>query len=281
MTSRPKAVKCAVGDRALFGGLVECYVLDDGRRVLSQRGIARALTTKKDAKNDAANPAALRKFLERLPEDFRPKSLRPEIEFDLPSGGVALGRESSDFVAICQSYVDGLIAGALHPKQAPLAQRAWLILKALSVVGLEAMIDEATGNTARPEDYYRRRFDQIIRESARDYEKIWPPSMVRAIAKLYGYEWSGGSHPRFMASINDFIYTMILPEGAYPALKDANKSPNTTCHHQHLVEDARRDLSLQFQIVELLATQSANPKQFFARMRAHYRKDPLQLGWYA
>jgi hypothetical protein len=31
-------------------------------------------------------------------------------------------------------------------------------------------------------------------------------------------------------------------------------------------------------IVEILANQSATPDEFWHRMRAHYRKEPLQMG---
>src|SRR5690242_11209202 len=127
----------AVASGVIFGGLADVYNLDDGRRVLSQRGAVRALV----AGPDATNPKALGAYLARLPARFADLSTRPDIEFDLPGGGVAKGRDALWFVDVLRAYKDAWRKEELHPSQVHLAKNADAMLDALAVGGIAALID--------------------------------------------------------------------------------------------------------------------------------------------
>lgn len=73
---------------------------DDGRRVVSQRGIVRALSGAEDGKLD--------RYLDRLPSRFAELKAGPEIEFQGPTGP-AKGREA-------QWLVDMLFARSRKPE---------------------------------------------------------------------------------------------------------------------------------------------------------------------
>jgi hypothetical protein len=62
--------------------------LDDGRRVVSQRGVVGLLS-------GGAEVGNLGRFMSRLPSRFAQITAEPKIEFDLPGGGVAYGREGT------------------------------------------------------------------------------------------------------------------------------------------------------------------------------------------
>lgn len=97
----------------LFDGLLDCYVLEDGRHLVSQRGVVRALT------NGGRDRGDLGTYLERLPSRFAGLTAAAEVEFSLPGGGVAKGREAMWFVDLLKAYDEADDAGELHPRANP------------------------------------------------------------------------------------------------------------------------------------------------------------------
>jgi hypothetical protein len=71
----------------IFDGLLDCYVLDDGRRVLSGRGMVRALTA--GPENGGRESGNLGPYLSRLPNGSALLASGAETEFTLPGGGLA------------------------------------------------------------------------------------------------------------------------------------------------------------------------------------------------
>lgn len=169
--SKPKAEATGV---LKFGDVrVDCYVLDDGRRVISQRGVVRALT------GGAAEQTSLGRFLDRLPNRFAHLAAPPSCEFIMPNGGIAHGREAKWFVEMCNAYVDAFFAGQLHPSQSHLAAQARAVLSACATVGIEALIDEATGyQYVREQSYLSSLFERMLREQAGSWQKTWRDDVV-------------------------------------------------------------------------------------------------------
>ena len=90
---------------------VQCYVLSDKRRMLSQSGLLTAMGRARGFPNSTTK--GLPAFL------------------SLP--------------VVCQVYLDAHAAGALYPSQLHIAERAEVLLGAVAVVGIIGLIDEATG----------------------------------------------------------------------------------------------------------------------------------------
>lgn len=84
---------------------VDCYVLEGPRRVLSQRGILRAIR----GKNDGRERGDLGVYLSRLPSRYAELATATEIEFTLPGGGIAIGREAQWFVVLLARRVPGVL----------------------------------------------------------------------------------------------------------------------------------------------------------------------------
>ena len=108
-----------------------CYVLDTGKRVLSQREVVRALTGL--AKGD-------------LSRYLRSQSLTPyidksvvslqTIQFRIPSNPVtAIGYEATLLLDICDAYLRAREHGALAPNQLHIARQAEIITRACAKVG--------------------------------------------------------------------------------------------------------------------------------------------------
>ena len=94
-------------------GKVECFILDDGRRVIGQRAILRSLENPE--KTSGAGTGHLDRFLARLPKRFQGLTSGAEIEFRIPweqgGSGRAIGRPTAFFVDVLCAYGEALDAG--------------------------------------------------------------------------------------------------------------------------------------------------------------------------
>jgi hypothetical protein len=268
----PRAV--AEGVLALGSVRVDCYVLDDGRRVLSQRGILRALEL-------GAKDGKLARLLERLPHDSGGLSLGPNFAFRTGRGPVAHGREGTFLVALCNAYVAAHFDGKLRKSQQPIARAASALLRAISAVGIEALIDEATGHQAtRPGDHLRRRFDVFLRREADVWERRFSQDLVRAICRLYGHPYEGGRFPPFLRGIFSKLYDLVLGDDVSRELRVRNPLPQKGHnHHQLLQAPAQRIIENDLRVVTALAEQCACPAEFWARLGAYFRHEPYQLAF--
>jgi len=79
-------IQKAVAKGVLFDGLCDCFVLEDGERILSQRGIVRAISGGRDRGD-------LRDYLAALPSEFSFLGSAASVRFSQPSDGApGIGR---------------------------------------------------------------------------------------------------------------------------------------------------------------------------------------------
>jgi len=267
-------VKAVASGTLNFGGReVDCYVLEDGRRVLSQRGISAGL--------GVAKSTELKRLISRLPARFECIVASPSIDFVLPDGAtVAIGRDRMFFVQLCDAYADAWAAGELHPKQEPIAKVAMAILRALAKVGIDALIDEATGfQQVRANDYLRRLFEHSLRQEAGKWELQFPESLPRALAPLWKVAYVSGPHPKELHRVYGQIYDMVLGKEVADEMRARNRDTrDSTNHHQWLCGDAKGLLADDIRLVTWIASQCGSKAEFWRRMRHHYCREPLQLG---
>lgn len=149
---RNESVPKAVASGMLFGRY-ECHVLEDGERLMTQRGMLRAIRNDSADLTRGPEKGDLGRFLARLPKRFEHLTRGPEIEFEIPQeqGGFvrAIGRPASFFIALLKAYAEGYAAGELHHTQAPMAKRAIELLCMLADKALSDLIDDACGITPR------------------------------------------------------------------------------------------------------------------------------------
>jgi len=118
---------------------MECHVLNDGRRVFTQREIVKALSGGRESGD-------LNRYLDRNPVITNESPLGPEIPFKVPGSSiVAIGREATGLIEICETYLEARDRGLLKGSQKKLATQSEIIIRACAKVGIIALIDEATG----------------------------------------------------------------------------------------------------------------------------------------
>jgi len=272
-----------------------CFIVADGNkrlRVFSKRDALHVLTGNRHSGNlqryeDAIknsekingtkaveNPANSSENDEENPEN----SMGPTIEFSLPNGRKVHGVEAATFVALCQRYVNAMMNGTLHPKQAPIATRAWRVVAASSVIGIEMLVDNATGyELLRPRDEMRKKFALLMRDEFADWERMFPEELYQEFARLENYTYTPGVRPMHWGKITMEIYRCFDAELA-EELQRRNPNPSRgRNHHQLLTKLARNTLERRLESIVVTAKQAHSMPDFLARLAFLFRGRPLQL----
>jgi len=174
------------GKMALGGLELDCYVLEDGRRVFHKRGMAKALGMKSGGGNVFLRAMQRKSLGSELGADLLEKIESP-INFKPLTRDLGHGYEASVLVEICKAVVRADELGRLTSSQQGLVAQARVILQALAKVGVVALIDEATGyQTERSPDALRILVQQYIEEEKREWEKQFPDSYYDELNRLYG-----------------------------------------------------------------------------------------------
>lgn len=180
----PKAThqgKMRVGDLEL-----DCYVLEDGRRVFHKRGMARALGMKSGGGNVFLR-AMKRKGLGSELDAKLVSDLENPINFKPLTQDLAHGFEAEILVSVCKAIIRADEAGKLTQSQQGLVVEAKILLQAFAKVGVTALIDEATGfQQVRSPDALRLLVQQYIEEEKREWEKQFPDEYYDELNRLYG-----------------------------------------------------------------------------------------------
>jgi hypothetical protein len=165
---------------------LDCYVLEDGRRVFHKRGMAKALGMK-SAGGNVFLRALQRKGLGSEIDDELITKIETPINFKPLTQDLAHGYEASVLVDVCKAILRAGDAGKLAPSQEGLASQARILLNAFAKVGVTALIDEATGfQQIRSPDALRILVQQYIESEKREWEKQFPDDYYDELNRIYG-----------------------------------------------------------------------------------------------
>jgi hypothetical protein len=259
-----------------FGDVViECHVLDDGTRLITQRGVLRGLGASEDQ--------PFGRFVERIPNAADGFKVQP-IAFRTKgkgSGGIGHGVTAEMFVRLVTLYVQASDEGLLHESQEHIADRCRQIGYALMGVGITALIDEATG-------YQKRRKHDALDEKLRAYllpektewELHFPEELYYAFARVYRIEYHGGSAPRWGASlVRKYVYEAIDPDVARELKRICPKPQKDNNWHQHLSERAKMVLDEHIRRLLVVLRGATSVADFKMRFDHEFRGTGLQLSF--
>lgn len=179
---------------------ITCYVLENGERVLSTRGIMKALG--RSWRGRKYTGTELPVFIEANNlKPFINKELSPVLaprEIRTNRGVTSEAFPAESLPAVCDIYLRAREAGALTNVQLGVAQQCEILVRALSRVGIIALVDEATGfQELRPRDALQAYLDQILRKELAAWSKKFPDEFYENIYKLKGWQWPGMKKNRF------------------------------------------------------------------------------------
>ena len=264
------------GDRPLVIGDLEipCYVLEDGRRVLSLGGMVQSLGMSIGG-GRAQGDRLLRFVSQQRLNPFVSNDLigrmKEPIRFRSPSGGTtASGYEATILPEICDAVLDARAAKGLRRDQAHIAQKCEILVRAFARVGIIALVDEATGyQEIRDRQALEDILNKYISEELRKWTLTFPDEYFLGIMKLKGWKVpeKKGARPGIIAHhTNDIVYGRLAP-GVLRELQGRNptdgKGRRKHKHHQYLTSDhGHPKLREHLEKVTLLMAASATWQEF-------------------
>jgi hypothetical protein len=222
-------VICGSPDQPLQIGDVEieCYVLEDGTRVLTQASFLQSLGRHRraQARVDGNLPVFLQgKAIAPYISDAVQKKSTP-ISFRRPGGGRASGFNAELLPEVCEIYLKARETGVLPANQQYIAHQAEIIMRGLARVGIVALVDEATGYQAvREKNALAKILETFIDTELQAWVKTFPEDFYREMFRLRGLPFEAGSVKRpqyFGIFTNDIVYKRIAP-GVLDELKRVN-----------------------------------------------------------
>lgn len=270
--------------------VIPAAVLEDGTRVLSRAGFLKAIGRKGKAKGgrryDAESKIPVFLTADNL-KAFIPNDLSANsdpVPFKPLSGaslGLAMGYRYQLLPQVCHVFMDAKEAGVLHSNQLHIAEHCRILSRGFSIVGLAALIDEATGYQKVTD---REKLESILNaylgNELAAWAKRFPDEFYRQIFRLHGWKWVGRTKnpPQIVGKYTDMIvYQRLAPSlvETLRALNPKNESGNRPHkHHQHLSTDVGHPALAQHvhAVTAIMRTCKTWP-EFIQRLRVAFPKE--------
>jgi hypothetical protein len=236
LEATPKSASLPValykGSLDLLGADIPCYVLNNGQRVIGRTAYTEALTKIKGGGD-------LEKYL-------GVSSLRPFINMELVLEGMVAfslpeveglernvkGLPADLAVEIWRGFVNAMAAHlvsedkVLTARQMEMAIHASALLGACAKVGLDALIDEATGaQYDRAADALRVKLRAYLEDEMRKWEKTFPDDLWVEFARLTNWKGTVTQRPKYWGKLVMELVYGYLDSDVAKWLKDNAPEP--------------------------------------------------------
>ena len=281
---RPSKVPVAVVGAVLSVGdeddpySVSCYVLDDGRRVISRTSALGAL-----AKSDGREVGGdLQRYVRPVQNYLRVNLDDELVEFllDNVANKRVFGITAECYLEICRAFVRASRADVLHKGvQQDIARNAMAFMAACANIGLIALIDEATGyQYMRQEDALRVKLRAYLEEEMRPWEKTFPDELWVEFGRLTNWRGNVQNRPKYWGNlVNELIYQYLDPD-VFNWLKSNAPAPrHGRNYHQWLSNQyGLKKLVEHIWMVVGMASVCKNMSELKYRMAERFGKQPFQ-----
>lgn len=271
-----------------------CYVLEDGTRVFSGRGIQKAIGS------SSPSGSWLSRFIDTSPireclseikagEISSFHKMRNPIKFVRNNAGGSqsdtYGYEATLLIDLCDAIIKAGESGADIPVE--YVRNANIIIRAVAKTGIIALVDEVTGyNKAkeRAENELQKFLNAFMSEEAAKWVKVFGDTFFEDLYKMHDWNWDKTSkRPGVVGTwINDIVYERIAPLVLSELRKKNPKNENggrNFKHHQFLTKEVGLPkLKQHLEAVHAIATISNyNWSVFMHNIDKAYPKQYQQL----
>jgi hypothetical protein len=281
MSKYLKAVYGANDKPLIINGIeIPCYVLEDGSRVISQRGMLKALGIQAGGTNNLAydafgGAARLAIFLDKnniIPLKSKVLTpLRNPIIFTVNKTDIN-GYPATTLQEIVRAISKAHLRGTLPDQYNALGRNAEILDDAFAKVGIIALIDEATGyQYNREKDALQAILKSYISPELLPWQKRFPDEYYTEIFRLNGWPFTLKGIQKNRPSVighwtNRLIYD-LLPNGVLKKLQEITpknaEGKKTAKLHQSLTLDiGEPHLEKQLISVITLMNVSSDWKEF-------------------
>ncbi|MGC2459137.1 MAG: P63C domain-containing protein [Gallionellaceae bacterium] len=261
---------------------IPCYVLKNGERVLSGRGMQEALRLV-----DEAAPPSGQKAGSRMDRFLGTKSLKPLIykrhtpDHFLPvkfvyQGSLLNGYRAEVLVDICEAMLEARDLDMLNTaRKQIIAKQCDILMRGFARVGIIALIDEATGyQKDRARDALAKILEAYVAKELQPYIKTFDAVFYEQMFRLRGLPYPPEKisyRPSYFGHLtNDIVYGRLAP-GVLKALKDEAKKEEKKTHlHRHLTPGyGKLELIKHLSLVVAYMRDSANWASFIAKLNKY------------
>ena len=231
---------------------IPCYVLEDGRRVLVQQGLLKALGMSPGGSGKTRRTLSgtrLSKFitgisLQPFVQSQLVEAVSNPIVFRTTKGGKAYGFEATVLADICDAILESRKQKKLDRQQEHIAERCEILVRGFARVGIIALVDEATGyQEVRARNDLEKILEQFISNELLKWAKTFPDEFYQEMFRLRGWQYMPFSvkRPVLVGTLtNNIVYERLAP-GVVDELKRLTpKNDKGRRKHklfQHLTED--------------------------------------------
>ncbi|MCE7031765.1 P63C domain-containing protein [Lysobacter sp. GX 14042] len=254
MQKLPKATHGST-DHPLKIGHVEisCYVLDDGTRVLSQRGLQSGVGM--STGGGSAGEQRLAVFAQSVADkaignkELSVRSaelserLRTPIRFRVPGQGRPVyGYEATVLADLCDVILEARSGKLLQKQQEHIAAQAEVLVRGFARVGIIALVDEATGyQKDRDKDALAQILEAFVAKELQPYVKTFPSDYYEQLFRLRGLQYPperASYRPQYFGILtNNIVYDRLAPGVRRELKKEAAKDEKKGKLHQRLTPD--------------------------------------------
>lgn len=256
MESKILSAKYNSGDTPLRLGNLEipCYVLEDGTRVFSGRGIQKVLgygDKRGQWLQDFVTKSDLTPIFSSGENSVYNKITNP-IKFNRNGAGgsqsTTYGYEVTILIDLCSIIIDTNRSGVFNDMV--VVNNADIIIRSVAKVRIIALVDEATGYNKvkeRAKDELQKFLNRFLSEEASKWVKTFNDSFFEMIYKMRGWDWKmTNKKPGVVGQwINDIVYKRLAP-GVYLELQDLNPKDENghrkEKHHQYLSNETGKPM---------------------------------------
>jgi P63C domain len=277
------------GELVIGGVNIPCAVLEDGTRVITQRGMFVALGMNKNPTKGQSSS------IDNKPGFLSANNLSPYISeeltrswipvpFRLPKGSggykgnIAFGYQATILPLVCHVFADAREAGALTKAQAHIATAAKIIERGLSLVGVVALVDEATGyQDVRDRQALQEILRQYISGALYKWAATFPITFYKEIFRLNKWEWNAGKMPGVVGKwTNNIVYSRLAPNilEELQRINPPTESGYRKHKHYHFLTPEVGHPALSQRLFELIGMARAcdDWEQFYKAVQRNYPK---------
>lgn len=215
--NRPIPIATHKGILKIADAEIPCFVLDDGRRVISGRALTSAIGMK--GRGQGVARIATMKAVKLSQNNNLPLAIEKPILF--LGGSPKVGQPSDGFEAtvlqeLCEALLEARDAGILVTEhEERYAKAADILIRSFARVGIVALVDEATGfQSERPKDALQQYLEMLVRKELAVWAKKFPDEFYENIYKLRGWVWPGIGKNRYSVVAHytrDLVYERMAP----------------------------------------------------------------------
>lgn len=252
----PKATHGSEDHPLLIGDAkIPCYVLEDGRRVLTRAGLQTGIgmsasgAIKAGEHRLALFVSGLAERAAATDEAFSSRclvlasQLANPIRFRAPGANSAwLGYEATILADLCDVILAARVGNHLTHLQEHFAVQAETLVRGFARVGIIALVDEATGfQKDRAKDALAKILEAFVAKELQQYVKTFPSDFYEQLFRLRGLRYPPENpkfRPQYFGMLtNDIVYERLAPGLLDELKRQAAKDEKKAHLHRRLTQE--------------------------------------------